>query len=372
MPISRQNIMLSGFYGFGNLGDEAILEELIVELSQLTDRENIVVLSNDPKNTEAIFGVKAYDRWNLFQIYNLFQRTRLFVSGGGGLFQDSSSWRSVFYYATLHHLARLAGVETLVYAQGLGPLNLPFSRFLTKCSFSLADKITVRDDRSKQWLEHYRIPAVKTADPVWCLKPGPVPNNFSEELKKRRKGDNHLLIGLSLREVSHLDKNTQDELIEALLESLPSGSVLVPLVMQKEKDASLLTKLADEWKEKGGDVLDMVELEKPSSWLAVIGSLDLVIGMRLHSLIMALSSEVPTIGLSYDPKVENVMKEFGQPFLNLINEEQPIPTKSGMVKQLKTGLARRQESLESLKVSLEEVRRSACMNFQFLDRILSK
>ena len=40
----------------------------------------------------------------------------------------------------------------------------------------------------------------------------------------------------------------------------------------------------------------------------MIGNMDLLVGIRLHSLIHAAIMEVPMIGISYDPKVNAFMK----------------------------------------------------------------
>lgn len=47
--------------------------------------------------------------------------------------------------------------------------------------------------------------------------------------------------------------------------------------------------------------------------LAAIGSASLVVGMRLHALILAAAAGVPALALSYDPKVEAFAAQVGQP-----------------------------------------------------------
>ncbi len=47
--MARTQVLISGYYGFDNLGDEAILEELVSELGEFFDSRDIVVLSNNPQ-----------------------------------------------------------------------------------------------------------------------------------------------------------------------------------------------------------------------------------------------------------------------------------------------------------------------------------
>ena len=365
-------VLVSGYYGFGNLGDEAILEVLCSQLKS----ESIVVLSNSPQKTASTFSVAARNRWNLVKVFALFQRTKLFVSGGGGLFQDTSSLRSVIYYSLLHLMARMAGVKVLVYAQGLGPLRSPVARYLTSLSMRFSDSITVRDPQSLSMLRNWGLGGHLTADPVWSLAPGKLPGEIESELNRfKNDGDGDtILIGLSLREHASMDENALRKFKKILAASLPPNAVLVPLVLQKDQDSRPLDSVIDEWTKEGRAVLgfDADSLVRPSQWLALIGRLDFVVGMRLHSLIMALGAEVPVFGLSYDPKVEKVMKEFGQPFLNLINDRAIFEDDQAMEKLLKEALLRRQDSIQSLKKPLDEARRAACMNIQFIDRILGR
>jgi polysaccharide pyruvyl transferase WcaK-like protein len=49
----------------------------------------------------------------------------------------------------------------------------------------------------------------------------------------------------------------------------------------------------------------------PSEILGAMGRMDVNIGVRLHSLIFSAVNNVPTIGISYDPKIDG--------FLDMIN-----------------------------------------------------
>ncbi|MBL8084067.1 MAG: polysaccharide pyruvyl transferase family protein, partial [Candidatus Obscuribacter sp.] len=140
----RQLIVVSGYYGFDNLGDEAILEELVRELKSLWPAKDIVILSQNPESTAARFGVRAQNRWQLSEIAVLLRQCKLFISGGGGLFQDSESVKSVIYYGGLISLATLCGAPTLIYAQGLGPLKSALGKALTRFSLVQAKQLSVR------------------------------------------------------------------------------------------------------------------------------------------------------------------------------------------------------------------------------------
>jgi polysaccharide pyruvyl transferase CsaB len=316
----KTEVVISGYYGFDNLGDEAILEALVGKLSKFIPRENIVVLSNDPATTASRYEVKAVDRWKLAEIYQILKKARLFISGGGGLFQDSSSINSVIYYGALIALAKVTGTKVCVLAQGIGPLKSPISQMVTKSSMSMAGLISVRDDSSLSQLKEWNIPSFKTADLVWCLNKTPlaptIEKNWSQIIKEHK---GHKLVGLSLRNLAGFDDADLKALVLAMKQALPAPSLVVLLALQEEQDLELLQEFGKLWQAQGGKsvIAPVKASDKASQWLSLIGDLDLVIGMRLHALILALKCLVPVLALAYDPKVAHLLKEFEEPYIDL-------------------------------------------------------
>ena len=322
--MARSLVLISGYYGFDNLGDEAILEQLLSEVKAANVADNdIVVLSSQPELTSKQFSVRSINRWNLTEIIGLLPQTKLFISGGGGLFQDSQSIKSIIYYGGLIAAARTLGSKILIYAQGIGPLKQTISQNLTKQFWQLAQQISVRDENSYQQLVNWGLEkkSVKTADPVWALRPSALPQAISELLPKKNI-IKPTLIGISLRTGTGFCDAHRQELVKILEENLDSSVMLLMLPLQDEQDRPILTAFAEQWLNKKQIIWLPSDLKLlPSQWLSLIGSLDMIIGMRLHSLIMSLASSKPVIGISYDPKVEIVLQQFKQPNLTLSNTE---------------------------------------------------
>ena len=97
--VSPLRLLFSGYYGFGNLGDEALLEITVGELRRRHPDIEIDVLSHDPPATSARFGVEATPRMDIGAVKRAIDRADVLVSGGGGLLQNSTSTRSLLYYA---------------------------------------------------------------------------------------------------------------------------------------------------------------------------------------------------------------------------------------------------------------------------------
>lgn len=371
----REYVVISGYYGFDNLGDEAILEEIIAEASRLvSDKSKIVVLSQNPEKTHRVFGVNSVNRWKMAQLQPYFAKARLFISGGGGLYQDSSSVKSVVYYFGLALLAKLSGAPTVIYAQGVGPLKSPISVALTKTAMGFAQEIAVRDSNSVDLLKSWGISKARlTADPVWCLQPTALPAE-TETALSNVPPDSYLL-GLSIRESHHISPSTVEAMAHSLADGAPAGTVLVPLILQHNQDAALLQVFSSIWKSKGHATLelDFSKIERPSQWLSLLSRLNLVVGMRFHALLMALKSGVPAVGLAYDPKVSYLMKNFEQPCLNLAksssdnNDAALARELANLVAAEYSGISDFSERAARVTASQNEL---ACQNFDVIARIL--
>lgn len=145
-------IIISGYYGFENTGDEAILLGIISNIRAVNKPVDICVLSRRPEITASRYGVRAINRNNFRAIIQEIKRCDLFLSGGGSLLQDITGWKSIPYYLGLVLIAQLMGKKTAFYAQGIGPVRGTLGRLLIKFVGNRTDLITVRDEASKELL----------------------------------------------------------------------------------------------------------------------------------------------------------------------------------------------------------------------------
>ncbi|MBX9941529.1 MAG: polysaccharide pyruvyl transferase CsaB [Candidatus Obscuribacterales bacterium] len=366
---TRNKIVVSGYYGFDNLGDEAILEVLTSELKEFSDPQNIVVLSQDPETTKKRYGVTAINRWRLPEIAAQLRQARLFVSGGGGLFQDTESVKSVIYYGGLISIATACGAPTFIYAQGLGPLKTALARLITRLALAQPALIAVRDSKSLALLQEWRLPAYETGDPVWLMEPSALPPGIENKLKQQQGK----ILALSLRKLETFGDGQIRLLAQSLSRTFADEYTLLALPLQRNQDQEALSVFTDEWLKLGGRSLelDFALIEKPSQWLALISQVDFLVGMRLHSLIMALSQNVPVAGLAYDPKVSHVLEEFEAISLPLQAEKES--DYAILLKDLFNNEAGKAAIKGQTKTAnhLLRMRQAACQNKALLAKILS-
>ncbi|ADL11829.1 polysaccharide pyruvyl transferase CsaB [Acetohalobium arabaticum DSM 5501] len=303
-----KKIALAGYYGFDNAGDEAILAAIISSLRQRIDEEvEITVLSANPARTEKLYNVSAVDRFSLIEIITVFYQADLLLLGGGSLLQDTTSQRSLLYYLGLVYLAHKINLSVVCYAQGVGPITSRLGKSLVPKVLNSAARLTVRDEESKELLVKLgvRKPIEVTVDPVFNL------SLVSEERKQEIITAESLelkppVIGVSVR---HWTAESNDYLsvlagvLDRINHKLEGGILFLPLHYPHDLTASRKVKEQMETETKL-----LTGKYHPREIAGLFGECELVIGVRLHSLIFAAVNYVPLVGISYDPKVDSLLK----------------------------------------------------------------
>ena len=304
--MSRKRITISGYYGFKNAGDEAVLAGIIKALRAQPggDEIDIDVLSIDPAETTSTHGVSASHRYKAAALLKALSKTDLLLSGGGSLLQDVTSAHGIFYYAGVVRLAQLMGKKTMFIGQGVGPLNLPRSRKLVAGVANRLGAVTVRDPESLALLKEIGVdkPSMEvTADPALLL---PEPRSVGQSGK----------IVFSLRPWHSGATDLTDRLVDAA-RSLGPSIQAETLSMQPEIDYPVMTEFARKWVDRGGSPTSTAAVGDSNRLPAIIDALasaELVVAMRLHALILAAGAGIPAVALSYDPKVRSFMQFSGQ------------------------------------------------------------
>ena len=310
-----KKIAISGYFGFQNIGDEAILYSMLQAFNAVEDIEP-VVLSNNPEHTQKQYDVEAVNRWKFFTLIKSLRKCDQLVSGGGSLLQDVTGPRSLIYYLGVAFLAKLLGKKVMFYAQGIGPINAPRGKWLMKWLANKADLITVRDEASKKLLGQLGVdkPEIReTVDAVLGIDRRKVNTQPGEKVLAGMGifKDEAPIIGVSLREWQNPDNykkvvaKTCDDLIE-----MGYRVIFIPFHFPSDIAPGRDTIKLMNHGEKAVLMENQVDVEE---MLGLLGSLHMMIGMRLHSLIMAAVMGVSIVGISYDPKVDSFMKQAYQP-----------------------------------------------------------
>ena len=313
-------VVLSGYYGFNNAGDEAILYAIIHTLRKIEPGMEITVLSHDPAKTAKQYNVRAVRRWKPGEVAKALRACDLLISGGGSLLQDVTSKLSPLYYLGVMLMAKLLGKTVMVYAQGIGPLKTKINRALASFVLNRVDAITVRDQRSKEDLLAMGVErAVEvTADPVLGLSPETISLERGREILERHglcKKEGEKLLGVYIR--SWKNNAYLPELVKACDRLAEEGWKIVFVPMQFPGDIAVSRQAAKQMKHEAAVLKEMYS---PEEILSIMKNMDLVIGMRLHALIKGAVAGAPVVGLSYDPKVDRFLEQIGQQALLSVDD----------------------------------------------------
>lgn len=315
----QYDAVISGYYGFGNSGDDALLLGMTESLRALMPDIRLVVLSKNAHETKKVYRIDALKRFNPFSVHMAMNSSHMLISGGGSLIQDATSFKSLIYYLYILHLAEKKGLRTMLYANGIGPLKDKNIETAAKV-LRKTDLITLRDPDSLDLLSRMNIenvPVHVLSDPALILNP-PSESKTRRLLSSEGIPENTPYMCVSGRPWQYNDKDFVSKLAkicDEVYEKHGIVSVMLPMKPSSDKKLSLALSQATKHKSyvinKNCDVLET---------MGIVSGAKLIIGMRLHILIYALTTAVPCIGLSYDPKIDGFLKYIGGEYLSSVSD----------------------------------------------------
>lgn len=358
-------ILISGYYGFGNLGDEALLQIIVAQLRTRLPFAEIDVLSAEPETTSHELRVDATPRGDIAAVRRAIERADVVLSGGGGLLQNATSLRSLMYYAGIVRTAIRARKKTMIFAQSIGPLDFVGRQIVREFCRGLS-AATVRDERSRALLAPL-VPSVtvrRTADPVFLFDP-PEPESSDLAAQGLGAGSDPLAVVCVRKAADFADGAARiAEAVDRLAEA--HGVRVGFIAFGGPVDAEASTIVMRTCRSSP----TLLPTDGLASVAQIIGRARLVIGMRLHALILAVRLGVPFLAIPYDPKVWGLCEDIGYPL-------EPLWTPGARTQstQSPADLAdeawRRRDALSALvRDASERMRSLAAENFTELERLI--
>jgi polysaccharide pyruvyl transferase CsaB len=323
-----RRILFSGYFGGGNLGDEALLSAELGRFREaLRGQLEPVVVTVDPALTRRLHGeIETVPFFDVKALSLAIAQSDLVIWGGGGLLQDH--WHvpveelfldprgGVPAYLRVPLLSAAWGRPCMVYGQGVGPLSVPENRRLVGLALSGVDVITVRDAASADLLRECGVagcPILTTADPVVSIRPSPAERGRDLIVSTGLDASRRPIFAVTPRVPPNGDVSWVGPFSTALKDfgREAGGSVLfIPFDQEKGSDVQICQELA-------ARCSSSLPVGVLSGWLspedvaACLGQCDLTIATRLHGLYLSVLTGTPVIALDYDPKVREASGEFG-------------------------------------------------------------
>lgn len=322
MVTTSKKLVISGYYGFRNSGDEAVLKSILTALQEESQRSNVtiepIVLSIDPEWTTSMYGVHAVHRMKLKEVREALKKSDGLISGGGSLLQDATGLKSIPYYLGVIKLAQWLKKPTFIYAQGIGPVHRKIFNPMIKSVFKSCTYVSVRDEQSADYLRRLGLKWNQihvVPDPVMGLPLPDVASPVRDEADNPAAGEQPAhaklpVIGVSVR-FWEADRKELTAIAAGLKKLAAKKAVhlrFMPFHLPDDVQASrFIMEMLGDVTSKGGEVSITEDLTDPQQMLEEVSRCDLMIGMRLHSLIYAASQYVPPVGISYDPKIDQFL-----------------------------------------------------------------
>lgn len=363
------NVIMSGYYGFNNSGDEAILLSMHKNIERMGDNINIIVLSNKPEETRAKYGVDVVYRFSFKEVFKAIKNCDVVLSGGGSLLQDSTSTRSLMYYLSIILLAKMLGKKVMLYANGIGPVSKNFNRQIVKTVVNKADLITLREGYSYEELKSMGVSAKSfvTADPVFTLDSVSKDEANNLLIKAGIPLDKEI-VGVSVRNVKNW--RNEDEFVEEMAYLCDSiyekyNRNIVFIVMQVPNDIRISEKVHEKMKNPSYILRDAYS---PYEIMGIIGRMSFIVSMRLHTLIFAARQRVPLVGFVYDPKIQYYLDKLQMPSGGDIHDFDMNKT----LEIIDDMIVNHEKYAEILDKSAAELEKAAHNNEKYLMELLKK
>lgn len=286
--------LISGYYGAGNLGDEALLAGLLLALRRWPVEPWVASLN--PTASAHEHQVNAVHR--LRGLPRALLQSDALISGGGGLLQDTTSRRSLRYYLGVIQAAKALRKPVAVFAQSLGPLTEAGAQRVRRALQGVP--LGLRDQPSLDLAEALGLRAVSVADTALLL-PAPVPaldSTADEATLVLIPRAGYPAMGLLLAALGARHQQ--------------AGGRLRIVLLHPQADAREGERLA-----QALPLAERPAIARVDALQAALQGVRAVVSGRLHGLILAAALGTPVAGLAYDPKVSGFAHDIGAPVFSL-------------------------------------------------------
>lgn len=288
-------ICISGYYGFKNFGDEAILSVLVNHFKT----HDITVFSSDPEYTSKTYQVNSVKSFDIKKVVEKIKTCDVLISGGGSLLQDVTSLKSLVYYITVIALAILFNKKVIIFAQGIGPINNKFAQIVVKNLLKLCNLVTVRDEKSLFLLNQWGINAKLLCDPIYSL-----------EIRQQEPEN---IVGIQLRDFKTMNDNLLQKLALLIVTKFSDKKVEI-FSLQEALDLKVCKRFECILKSFNPEIETEIVTD---DIINRISRLEYLFAMRFHAILCALKCGVKTCAINYDIKVEKLAQDANIPVISM-------------------------------------------------------
>ena len=290
----------------------------------------------------------------------------LMIGGGNAIFDLSPATLSAQRFDQVVSLAKQHQLPIFVSSIGIGPFSTKKQQNAAIATLKKCDFVSFRDKRSLEYLKNAGHPAAyASVDPVFLL---PEVETF-EQLKAQKKLQQRIgicVIDYRITGCSRKDYLNYLKDMKNLIHDLAAAKKEIILFSSEVQDYETIETLYVEFLKD--PQVNVVFVKEKEDLLALYQSLNLVIGTRMHSMIVAVSQFVPIIGLSWQQKVVEMFKNLGieEDVLAIadLSKKREI-----LSKKIDEKLENTDQELIEMRRHKEEMRRAFAINYEIIDTL---
>lgn len=322
----NNKILLFGFYGRGNSGDDAMLYGIVKYLAETTCAD-IVIPSDISPVLPAVRNRVVLIPRNIVSILRAAITSDHLLIGGGSLFHTKGERLKFKIMVTrilfLGLFAKLFGNRVAFISAGIGPFENLYGKLIFKLMLPCADFINVRDSRSALLLREAGYPETKyslTADFAYSIDSVSFSYSHTDPVRVAfnllpyyteylQRADNEIIVD----NIAGVIRRLLSENIAGSIDLVCFNNEADPV----SGDIFLLTELKSRI---NSDRVRLVPYSiDPTSLLRELAGLRLFVTMRYHGIVYASIVGVPCIAVNYHPKCEMLVSELGKEAIKGVN-----------------------------------------------------
>lgn len=343
------NYIISGGWGYGNWGDEAILYCSIKMIELYKGTGELTILSYNSSNIDryrekyqcnlslhrlvkdGMVSYKNMLEWakgkdvclssNEKKYVNMFSENDIFIMCGGGYFNEE--WEESFRIRVLEILlAKRKKSKIYIHGQTIGPIGKEKNKKILYYALNMVNKIYVRDKGSYNLMKSIKLHE-KTEiipDVVNCVPDFHSVFHTTEEYvvvmfcsyryhrseKYKYRGKTLLWLGQKFKTILGLRKKYNKK-IKTVLRSLIEEGQNIKYIVSTEWDYQYACEIAA----KLGDNIEIVKSSSVFEYLNLLSGAQIIISTNMHPIVIGHAYNVPVVAISYGFKTDNYMEEIG-------------------------------------------------------------
>ena len=312
-----------------------------------------------------------------WQIWKEMRTLDILLIGGGNLLMDLYR-RWPIYPLIYTLLAKWAGIPVMFYAVGAGPFQTRLGRFYLRLASQMADILTFRDQDSLEivakTLGVQRKKLVLSADPAFCIR-------WQKHVSHARVNE-RLRITMTL--VSYHRPGYWPRSKVARYKKYREAMIQTIQYILKKMDAELVffaTNTADIVVAKEiATIINIPErikvIEKRltvQDILSLVADSQLMIGTRLHSLILSFVVSTPALAFAYQPKVQSLYERVGmETYVINLDHYIDMPLPDNIVHLLRKMFSSKQEIQFNMQQMVKQLQQDAKVSVNLAMQLMEK